>query len=191
MLGWLLAVPISVVLAQQGYSSVGERFGVSIYRRDQSSAIELAAVGDFDAAPARVHQLLLDVGRHPGWVKNLAESRVLLRKTSSIVVYQRLDLPILSDRDFTLQLTWGKTGQALWVRFHVANQLGPPPKSGIVRLTTHEGSWELEPIRNGAATRAFYRVRIDIAGPVPQWLARSRTAKDIAGHFEAMRAQLR
>ena len=66
--------------------------------------------------------------------------------------------------------------------------MGPPAKKGVVRLQIHEGSWTLQPAAGG--THATYRVRIDLAGSLPAWMARGRTAQDIPRLFTSVREQL-
>jgi hypothetical protein len=54
-------------------------------------------------------------------------------------------------------------------------------------MTVLEGRWDLEPIRDGNATRAVYHVQIDFAGSVPRWMVRGGAAKDLPGVYIGMR----
>jgi hypothetical protein len=107
---------------------------VSVYRRPSGPGVELYAEGDIAAPPSKVRDVLLDYEQHPNFVKDLAESHVLRREDSALWVYQRLDLPLLADRDFTLKVTWGSDGDVLWTHFACDNSRGPPPQSGKVRV---------------------------------------------------------
>jgi hypothetical protein len=190
VLAWM--VTSGLALSSAGYVRVAEDKGVTVYRREGARAIELAAEGNIAAPPQKVRDVLIDYAHHPAWVNHLAESRVLERQADSLVVYQRLDLPLIDDRDFTLHVTWGSDARGvLWTRFSTANDLGPEPRHGVVRVALHEGGWQLEPIEGGRATHARYFLRLDLAGSLPAWMSRSRAGKDIPGLFESIRKQLK
>jgi hypothetical protein len=177
-------------LVSEGFVSVGEVDGVRVYRRDKRPGIELAAEGTFQAPPERVRRVLIDYPRHRTWQKHLKENKVLARGRDFLHVYQRLDLPVLDDRDFTLHVTWGAEGAVLWMRFAVANDRGPKPVPGVVRVTAHEGGWRLSSEDGGKTTRAVYRFHLDLAGSVPSWLGRGAASADMVDLFNNIRRQL-
>jgi hypothetical protein len=154
-----------------------------------SPVIDLYAIGDIAAPPSVVRDVLLDYGNAPKVTDNVAESRVLEKNEREIIVYQRLKLPVISGRDFTLRATWGQRGTALTMQFAVDNSRGPGPRDGIVRLSTLQGTWVLEPIHGGAATHARYRIAIDLAGSVPQWMVSGGAAKNLPKLFDGIRRQ--
>jgi hypothetical protein len=163
---------------------------VQVYRREPARGIELGAEGDLDAPPAQVRALLLDYERAPAWVSGVHESRIVSRSDQELVVYQRLVLPLLRDRDFTLRVSWGMEQGREWLRFVADGGAGPPPVSGAIRVTHHEGQWLLSPIDGGRRTHAVYRFALDLGGAVPMWLGKGRAAKDLAGLFVALNRQL-
>jgi hypothetical protein len=178
------------LLPKEGFAPLGEEQGVRIYRREQRPGIELAGVGAIAATPERVRRVLLDYARHPRWNRHLKESRVLARGDDWLDVYQRLDLPILDDRDYTLHVVWGADGDVLWLRFAAANERGPAPVKGVVRVTRHEGSWRFDPTNEGAGTRAVYRFYMDLAGSFPSWMGKGQATKDVAALFTKVTAEL-
>jgi hypothetical protein len=173
------------------YKHVGGKSGVEVYRQMNSPVIDLAAEGDIEAPPQVVRDVLLDYPNASKVTNNVAESRVLEKSGKEIVVYQRLKLPVISDRDFTLHATWGTRGQTLTTQFAVDNARGPEARDGLVRISTLQGGWELEPIRGGAATHARYRVQIDLAGSVPKWMVSGGAVKNIPKLFEGLRKEAR
>jgi hypothetical protein len=170
-------------LPPDGFTPIGGHDGVAVYLNKNTGAIELAAVGEFDAPPAEVQAALLDYAAQLRVNKHLAESKVLERASNELLVYQHLKLPVISDRDFTLRVTWAN-GR---VSFRIDPSRGPAPSPKLVRMSLLEGRWDLEAIRDGNATRALYRVRLDFAGSVPRWMVRGGAAKDIPGVFIGMR----
>jgi hypothetical protein len=178
---------VSQALVGPGFVRIREREGVEVYQRKHNPrVIELAAVGEFDAPPDQVQAALLDCKEHPRFVSTLAECREVERNRADMIVYQRLDLPVIKDRDFALKVLWNK-GNTRVVRYNIVRGKGPPPSDKAVRLTLMTGRWVLEPIRNGTATRATYQVQIDLAGSIPPSLVRSGAAKDIPGLYQGMR----
>jgi hypothetical protein len=191
MLAFLAMVPLLVANAAPGYKHVGGRDGVEVYRQMASPVIDLLAEGDIDAPPSRVLDVLVDYPNARRTSEHVAESRVLASGSRQLVVYQRLALPIISDRDFTLRAAWGQRGETRWVQFTVDNAHGPDARKGIVRVSTMNGGWELAPIRGGQATHAVYHVQIDLAGSIPRWMVSGGAAKDLPKLFDGVRAQAR
>jgi hypothetical protein len=174
-------------LAQDGFQPIRTEHGVKVYLRAQKHAIELGAEGFFDAPPEVVRRVLLDYGNHPRWLRTLAESRVLRRDASSLDVYQRLKLPIIDDRDYTLHVTWGDDADGKWLRFSTVN--GVAPQAHVIRVKLNEGSWRFYDA--GGRTWAVYRFKLDLGGSIPAWLGRGRAAKELAKLFADVQDQTR
>jgi hypothetical protein len=183
-----LLVLMAMALAGEGYERIGDRDHVTVYKRS-GHAIDLAAEGDVDAAPEVVQRILTDYASHPKWVHGLSTSRVLSSAGCALDVYQRLHLPLIEDRDYTLHVEWGGSGTERFVRFHGVDS-GPPPPKGVIRVPLHEGSWDLSPIDGGTRTHAIYRFRMELGGHLPMWMARGRAGKDMPDLFEAIRHQV-
>jgi hypothetical protein len=167
-----------------------EEKGIKVYRREQRPGLELAAEGRIDAAPERVRRVLIDYPSHHSWQQRLKESRVLARGVDCLDVYQRLQLPVIDDRDFTLHVTWGNDAKVLWLRFATANAQGPAPVNGVVRVTEQEGGWRLEPADGGLATQAIYRFHMDLAGSVPSGMGHGQAANALPELFTSITKQL-
>ncbi|MDB4968613.1 MAG: Collagenase [Myxococcales bacterium] len=185
----LMMVPLVVASAMPGYKHVGGANGVEVYRQMQSPDIDLVAEGDIDAPPSMVRGIVLDYANAHSLSDHVAESKVLSTKPGEMVVYQRLKLPVVADRDFTLRALWGERGGNLWTRYTVDNARGPEARDQIVRVSTLNGGWDLMPIRGGSATHAVYRVRINLAGSIPRWMVSGGAAKDLPKLFEGVRHQ--
>jgi hypothetical protein len=184
------APPPAAALASEGFTQIADERGVKVYRREKRAGIELAAEGTLPASPERVRRVLVDYPSHQRWQKHLKENRVLRTGDGFLDVYQRLDLPVLDDRDFTLHATWGDEGPVAWMRFEVAPGVGPAPVKGVVRVTQHEGGWRLEPTDGGKSTHAVYRFYLDLAGSFPAWMGKGQAASDLPELFANITKQL-
>ena len=187
----LVGLGLVATLSQEGFEEIREQNGVRVYGHSQKHAIELGAEGLIEAPPSVVLAVLLDYASHPRWVHGLAESRVLARDASSLDVYQRLSLPVVDDRDYTLHVTWGEDDATRWLHFSTANERGPQPRAGIVRVPFNQGSWRLYSLEGGKVTYAVYKFTLELGGSLPSWLGRGRAGKDVAKLFESVRDQTR
>ena len=135
-------------------------------------------------------QALLDYRGQVGKIARLSESKVLSRSGNSLLVYQRLNLPVISDRDFNLKVSWWRDGDTTWVAYRAIKR-GLPPRDGVVRVSHHLGSWQLRPINNGRQTLVRFQVSIDLAGWLPRWMARSGSGKEVPELFVAIGDMIR
>jgi uncharacterized protein YndB with AHSA1/START domain len=184
----VLLLPLTLTLP--GYQEVATRKGVTVLAREGTAVIDLIAVGDFAAPVDRVFAALIDYEKHPQFLKNVAESRVVARGSAEMWVYQRLALPVIADRDVTIHVAWGQDGQARWLTFNADNPRGPGPRDGVVRIPLDAGGWRLEPIDGGRSTRARHWLRLDLAGSLPRFLGRSHAGTDIPDLFESFRKRI-
>lgn len=179
-------VPFRVKLTDRNFEQIAQKKGVTVWQHKESSIIRLGAEGRFLAPPDVVARVLLDYPAQKGRIARVTESRVLARSAKDLFVYQHLNLPVISDRDFILHVRWGEEGDVRWIEFNARKDKGPKPRKGIVRVTKHEGSWQLRPISGGRGTFVRFMVMIDMSGWLPKWLARSGSGKEIPNLFEAV-----
>ncbi len=176
-------------LTDEGFEMIAQEQGVTVYQSKEAKNIRVAAEGLVNAPPDEVLTALLDYEHQKGFIKRVTESKILDRKQHYLIVYQHLNLPIISDRDYTLFVVWGTSGDLRWVVYRAISDQGPPEKDGIVRVTDHEGSWQLKPMgANGEVTQLRFQMSIDLAGWLPRWLARSKAGDEVPDLFASIRA---
>jgi hypothetical protein len=170
--------------------------GVVIHSRTRagSELKEFRGIGLIDAPPQIVFAVLDDTESYPEFMPYSSEVRVLKRDKNTVLAYQRLDLPFVSDRDYTLRSkhdTWrGAEGLIYRIRWEPANDLGPAEKPGVSRVNLCEGGWLLEPDPSGG-TRAVYSIFTDNGGALPQFLATNASRMAIRKLFDAIRNQVK
>jgi hypothetical protein len=171
--------PNSIELPRQGFVQIAKTRGVVVYRNNSSDVIWIGAVGIIPAPPEKVYQVLLEYDRQAGKIVRVSEATVLSHDQNSLLVYQRLSLTAVRDRDFVLRVTHGQDLTRRWIRYQAVSDQGPPPRPGIVRVNRNNGAWELLPTQGGNATIARCEFRIHLGGRLPLWLAKSRAGSEI------------
>lgn len=169
--------------------------GITLYSRIRtgSSLKEYKAIGGIDAPTTAVHQVLNDVDSYPVFMPFVTECRVVKREGNATFTYQRLSPKICSDRDYTLKIdqkSWSSGGgMAFLNRWQPANEMGPPQKKGVLRVSLCEGSWLLEPTAD-KRTRATYTVFTDSGGSLPAFISNAANEMAIRRIFTAVRKQV-
>jgi hypothetical protein len=168
---------------------------LTLYSRPHAGSAlkEFKAVGGIDAPTITVHRVLDDVDSYPSFMPYMAECRIIKRDGDNIFTYQRLAPRIVSQRDYTLrveQKSWPSgPGLAYLHRWQTANEVGPPPQKGVLRVSVSEGSWLLEP-DGPDKTRATYSIFSDTGGALPAFIANGAAALGIKKVFAAVRKQV-
>jgi len=181
---------------EEGWEQESADKDVAIHSRARAGSPlrEFRAVGVIDATPGAVFSVLDDSEAYPSFMPYTSETRVLKREKDTVLAYQRLELPIVSDRDYTLRSKhqrWiGPDGPIYWIRWEPANNLGPAEKPGVLRVNVCEGGWLLEPTESGD-TRAVYTIYTDSGGAIPPMLANNGSRVAIRKVFEAIRKQVK
>jgi ribosome-associated toxin RatA of RatAB toxin-antitoxin module len=169
---------------------------VALYRRPVPGPghYESKAIGEIAASTTVVHAVIDDVESYSQFMPYTTECRVLKREGASVLVYQRLSAPLVSDRDYTLRVrTTSKTvegGISYVSRWETENALGPAERPGIIRVKLCEGGWVLEPLGPNT-TRATYSVYTDSGGITPAFIKNTGSQIGIRKMFTAIRKQVR
>lgn len=182
--------PLDEPLTSAGFEKVAREDGVTAFKHTDSDVIGIAAEGRIDASPDEVRRALIDYDRQVGIISRLSEAKILDREATWLIVYQRLNLPVVSDRDYTLHVRWGNDDEVTWITFSALAKTGPEPRDGVVRVAVHDGSWQLRPLDGGSATFARFQTRLDLGGWVPMWLARANAGRELLGVFRETRSMV-
>jgi ribosome-associated toxin RatA of RatAB toxin-antitoxin module len=173
---------------------ISNKDGVMLHRRQRPVSNESRAIGEIAAPPAVVHAVIDDVESYASFMPYTAECRVLKRDGNSIVAYQRISAPLTSDRDYTVRIRSrskpAEVGTSYFSQWETDNALGPPEKSGVVRVKLCEGSWLLEPLGPNV-TRATYTIYTDSGGAIPAFIKNTGSQIGIRKMFAAIRKQVR
>jgi ribosome-associated toxin RatA of RatAB toxin-antitoxin module len=172
---------------------VSDKGGVALYRRPRPKSYESKAIGEIAATTDLVHAVLDDVESYASFMPYTAECRVLKRDADSVVAYQRLSAPLISDRDYTVRVRKSskkvEEGTRYLSEWDTDNAAGPPEKRGVIRVSLCEGSWLLEPTGPNT-TRATYTIYTDSGGMIPSFIKNTGSQVGIRKMFAAIRKQV-
>lgn len=180
-------VPLGRDMTRRGYEQIADKKGVKVYKHRYSDTIRVGADGIIPASPDQILGVLLDYENQVGAVDRLTESRILRRGDNFMLVYQRLNLPVIDDRDFVLLVKWWKKKGTTFVRYRAVENRGPKPRDGIVRVTDHSGTWQIKPEDGCNSSRVRFQVGIDLSGWLPLWMARAGAGKELPDLFASVK----
>jgi hypothetical protein len=200
LLAWIACCPCPTLVAAEPetidkWKLVSTSDDVALYRRSRPGPghYESKAVGEIAASTEVVHAVIDDVDSYSRFMPYTVECRVIKREGDSVLTYQRLSAPLVSDRDYTLRVrTVVKKvagGTSYLSRWETANALGPAEKPGVVRVKLCEGGWVLEP-SGPNTTRATYSVYTDSGGVIPAFIKHTGSQIGIRKLFAAIRQQV-
>jgi hypothetical protein len=129
-------------------------------------------------APELIFNVIWNAKDQRDWVPNVKELRVLRSSDDEVVLYERIKIPVVQDRDYVLSLA-KKIDKAagIYQIFAVGkSELGPPPPSGVVRMTRLSSTYTIKALPEGGSQITYLSFG-DPAGSVPAWLIRAADVK--------------
>jgi hypothetical protein len=165
---------------------------ILVYCRDvtDSGVLELRAVCDVNASPATLFRVAMRRETYHHTSKYVVDYRIIRTADPDVwYAYQRLSIPFLNDRDYTLRYEAHQDSlhgfyAIIW---NIATDKGPPPEEGVVRITVSRGSVEIRPAANGTRSRLTYTMYADPGGRVPGWLTNIGNRSTVPDLLRAIR----
>jgi ribosome-associated toxin RatA of RatAB toxin-antitoxin module len=157
-----------------------------------STILQLRAEMEVDATPRKVWNLLRDVERVVEYNPYISESRIRSEQGDTRYIYQRFVPPVIADRDVTFKaVAYEDEANGVFQQLiTLANNQGPPPVDGVVRVKVLEAQWSIEPADSGK-TRVCYWIHTDPGGLIPDWLVNFAQERSVPKLFAAFKNRLR
>jgi hypothetical protein len=173
----VLAVGVRDIDARDGWSTYATKNGITVERRkpEGSKFYEHRAVVDVPGVDPTWAAGEIWKALRGGDMDSLKHRDILAKKPDELIIYDQIKTPVVSDRDYTIVVRRHTEGARVWFDCQTANDRGPPPKSGYVRITTIYAGWYVEPDGHGG-TRLGYFAFSEPGGSVPAWLVRGAQA---------------
>lgn len=146
--------------------------------------------GNFDAPPATVRAVLLDLENFGRWFPWISEWRVLSRNSETVRVYGRQDVPWPGrDRDYVARYRWRSEDEVFFLEALGVPDAEPKPPRGVTRVHTFRSEWRIGSDGSGG-TRARYTAEGPVDGNIRRWLARYQWRSHTRRVMEGMAAEL-
>ena len=195
---------------EEGWVLKKQTDNLTIYNREKegSDIKELLAIGIIDAPPARVFKVVGDYENFKDFMPYTVASHVIKTEPyqgkTRTWWFTRLNLPLVSDRYYTLVLTDGKEGDSYKSEWFMAKDLPPDPAWGDPSIAAYQGKgsepvktrenkgyWLFEPVEGGTKTRAHYYVYTDPGGAIPTSIANKANSIAVPKLFNAVRERVK
>lgn len=166
----------------------------TLYARPRagSSFAEYRMEVPLEAEPERVMAALEHNLIDPDTYPDGFERVVLRREGSTVISHDTIQAPFVATRDVVIRIEVGRDPEtgAPCMRWSAVRGASPPPREGVVRMPSSEGSWTLHP-RKGGGTLAVYRSHVDLGGSVPSALVETRMPEELARQASELRRTMR
>ncbi len=162
-----------------------ESFGVWTRDKSGSDVHEVKAIGEIDAPPGKVYDVITDFEHYAEFMPYLEDAKVIRRTQDECVSWAIMNAPMVSRRDWVVAVKLDPKNKAgtTWT----VSREGPPETDRAVRLKVNEGSWKLEALDGGKRTRATYYLYTDPGGSLPTWIANKANTMALPDLFDAIR----
>lgn len=179
----LLFCGLAAASASASWRTLSEKDGLRLESRDVAGSsmpeVRVSARSPFPVA--RIAAAIWSERPGTKLQRRYPRNRVVLREDQTErLVYQRVHAPVVSERDYTVLMRRNGDGASgpFQLHFSLANEAGPTPVRGVVRLTTLRGSWTVTPAPGGGSD-VVYTIHSEPGGNIPAFLVR-RTYIDSA-----------
>jgi hypothetical protein len=162
---------IVVLLSQtspDAWKVMSQQDGVTLESRPvkDSDYLEYRATADTDVAVEPLCDKIYEWGSLSKDHDNIKSRKVLEDNGDTRVVYDQLEPPMVSHRDFAFTLHKTPGGpQRCAIDFFISNDKAPPLPPGWVRMQKLKGSWRFE--RTAKGTHVVYTNFSDPGGSLP------------------------
>jgi len=151
---------------------------------------EVKATCRISAAPLNVYKVAMDPATYEDISEYIETTQIIPSgEKDTWYIYQRLDLPLINDRDYTLRYMSIEHPEKLTyqIRWQAATNKGPAPIKDVIRVSICDGSITILPENNGTSTTITYALHTDPGGYIPDWLVNIANQRSIPRLLRAIK----
>jgi len=124
-----------------------------------------------------------------GDMESLKRRQLLREASDELIIYDQIRTPIVSDRDYTIRVRRITVGARTEFRCETANELGPAPARGYVRIWHIVAGWTVDPDGKGGIVLGHFAYS-EPGGSVPAFLVRGAQADRSMADVVRMKGRL-
>lgn len=190
----LLCVPLALpARADEPAWEVVVKGPITVKNRDRagSDVKEVWAEGEIAAPVREIQQTLMTPDNFKNFMPYLRVSRTLTKEADgSVVVYTELALPIVTSRDYVVQVWLDEgvqpDGGGAFRNHWTALKNRLPERANLIRVKVNDGSWYVTPTGNGGTSWVVYKFAADPGGLVPSFAANYGNGRGVPETFKAV-----
>jgi len=173
----LFAVTFADVDATDGWTTAATKDGVTLERRKVDGSRSYAYRARVELPEVAVEHAADEIWKalRAGDMDSLKHRDILSQGPDELVIYDQIHTPVVSDRDYTIVVRRRRVGTRVSFECQTANERGPAPQKGYVRIPAIAAGWYVEPGARGG-TRLGYFAYSEPGGSVPAFLVRGAQA---------------
>ena len=185
----ILAGALAAADSADGWEEVNDSDGIKIWVRDVPGARvrEVKAETVIPVEPKRISAVLDDLEHYGEFMPYVVETTNVQPLPNGHIEYQRVDPPFVDMRDYTLRMiiTVDPTTGVIERAWTEANDKGPPPRDGVVRVAINRGKWTFKPAPGGKTLLNYY-LYTDPGGSIPAWIVNKANTTSLPDLFAAV-----
>lgn len=190
----VVAVPFSAWAADDWETVATGDITVKARNRSGTAIREIWAEGDMNAPVQDIQSTILDPEAYPKFMPYVKECRYVGKGDAdgSKYVYTRLDLPMITSRDYVVKVmvpqkvdaagngTFENRWTSAWDKI--------PTRSNVVRLKINDGSWLVTP-KEAGKSHVVYKFTVDPGGMIPAFAANMGNKSGVTDTFKAVEGE--
>ena len=171
-----------------GWQVLSNRDGMLVERRVDGRLYEVRATAESSLPPAAIFETVWKQREHPQFVPYLKRLELIAEEGDDRLTYEQVEVPMARDRDYTVRLhkRVDFATQRYEIVFATANDAGPPPNTGHIRVPSLRGRWLIEVGPEGKGSRVRYEVFADPGGAIPIWVINRAQGSAVVKLLRAM-----
>jgi START domain len=170
----MIAALVLVCAVDAGWQHRGTKDGVELETRNINGAdVETVRASAHSKVPVDVQADAIwgTAGKESVANKVVDVHEVIFDSPTKRIIYQTVAAPLVSVRDYTIQITRRKDGNVHEMLFQSIDDPKHPSTADKVRMTI-KGQAVIEPDENGGSI-ITYQIYVDLAGSLPLFVVRS------------------
>lgn len=186
--GMMLLLPLGAA-ANDGWDTLVSG-PITVKTREISDSVkEIWAEMEMDAEVQDIQSAILDAGAYPRFMPYFKESRVVGNEGGHALVYSRMAMPFVQERDYVVKVQVLKQvkedGSGEFANRWEAVEGHVPARDNTVRLRLNKGEWKAAPTGDGKS-RVSYRVTVHPGTWVPSFAIDMGNKKGIPEMMKAV-----
>ncbi|OGQ84851.1 MAG: hypothetical protein A2289_04465 [Deltaproteobacteria bacterium RIFOXYA12_FULL_58_15] len=173
----------------QTWELVQDEDGIKVWTREVKggSILEIKAQTVIELPAKRIWDVICDVQKYIEFMPYIQDLRIVGTHENGIYLYQRIDPPLVSERDYALKVVIEPDeGRGVYKRsWSPANDRAPEKNPDVVRVEINTGNWTITSMSPNS-TKVVYYLYTDPGGSLPAWMVNKANKTSVPSLLSAV-----